>query len=178
MDPKQVRYWSLSPEERVEWIGEQMFALNLMVHTNPQNVSAGGVFLDASMFDTLAKEEEGIKNLTLIEMQEAFRRGISREYGDFFGITSISLIGFLKGFMRGEKRQKALTLISQDEEKKLREKDKLFYQELERAHREMGIEIPSWRTSRKKTYTSQDSSEHRAKIEKQREEILKQYGHD
>lgn len=87
--------------------------------------------------------DDNVRWLTQVEMQEAFRRGITKEYGEFFGITAGSVLQFLRGFMAGEKRQRAKALIRAEEARKEEEGKKRFWEEIERMKAE-GLYVPTW----------------------------------
>ena len=104
-------------------------------------------------------------------MQEAFRRGIAKEYGEFYGITASTLIQFLKGYRSGEKRARAMAILYEKEQKKAQEEDALFWKTLNEA-RKKGFNIPTF------THTPfEDDKQHKERIARQREEILKKYNH-
>ena len=104
-DPRIAKYRDIPEGIRLTWMGTQIYALCLILHY--QAPSAVDVRVDAMFADKMIMENDGLKALTQVEMQEAFRRGIAKEYGEFYGITASSLIGFLKGFRGSAKRQQA-----------------------------------------------------------------------
>lgn len=163
------RFYSIPPGVRLDWLGQQIITLHYMVHSQ-KIPSDFDLVIESSLLDQTIMEDEGLRGLTQVEMQEAFRRGISREYGDFYGITAPSLVGFLKGFRTCEKRMKAIALMYSQEEKEQREKDAKFYKELTEHYKANGIPLPDFRS---RPLDTVDSEEHRKKIAHQREEILK-----
>lgn len=160
------RFYSLDNGTRVAWLGQQIIALNYMVHSQ-KLPNEYDLFIESSMLDQAIMEDEGLRGLTQVEMQEAFRRGISREYGDFYGITAPSLIGFLNAYKKSEKRSQAIAILYSQEQKKLREEDELFWETLNAA-RKAGFEIPTFPHS-----PFEDDKQHQERIRRQREEILK-----
>ena len=102
-------------------------------------------------------------------MQEAFRRGINGEYGEFFGITAASLTGFLRGYMKAEKWQAMKAICYAEEQKKLKDGDRKLFEEMAKA-RELGFELPEFRHE-----PFEDDKQHQARVAKQRAEILKLY---
>jgi len=173
-DTTVARYKDLPEQVRKDWIVSQIFTLCYILHyqqPNPLDVK-----VDAAFADQMIMDDDGASSLKQVEMQEAFRRGIAKEYGEFYGITAQSLIQFLKGFRSGAKRQRAIAILYEKEQARIaeekRNEDRLFY-EL-RAH---GFVNP-WGKKEKKKVTTEESAAHREKIARQREEILKTYGKD
>ena len=166
-----ARYKDLPPGIRKAWIGTQVYALSLILHyqtPNPMDVE-----IDSAFADQIIMEDE-VASLRQVEMQEAFRRGIAKEYGDFYGITPATLLQFLKGYRASEKRQQAIAILYAKEKEETISQEKRLEYEL-RAH---GLQLPFWKSARdKKTVTREESEEHRKKIALQRETILKSQDH-
>ena len=168
-DPRIAKYRDIPEGIRLTWMGTQIYALCLILHY--QAPSAVDVRVDAMFADKMIMENDGLKALTQVEMQEAFRRGIAKEYGEFYGITASSLIGFLKGFRGSAKRQQAIGILYDQEQKRIqaeKERENRLMYEL-KAH---GFVNP-WGKKEKKMMTQEEIAEHKKKIERQREEILK-----
>ena len=168
-DPEIAKYRDIPEGIRKKWIGMQIYALCLILHYQEPN--AVDVRVDAAFADKMIMENDGLKALTQVEMQEAFRMGIAKEYGEFYGITASSLVGFLKGFRSSAKRQEAIDILYAQEQKRIateKERENRLMYEL-KAH---GFVNP-WGNKEKKKVTPEESEAHRRKIEQQREEILK-----
>lgn len=171
------RYRSLSQMQRLEWLGDQLFGLAILTHTTAtyESVSVDAMALDAEVMDNPL-----LSDLTLIEMQEAFKKGIAKAYGEYFGISYASLIGFLNGFLRSEKKMSAIAIVQRHNAKLEQERDARFYKELYDAQKAGKIELPDFSHMRingrpeKKTYTHEESAAHRERIRQQAEAILKQ----
>lgn len=161
-----ARYKDIPEGPRKMWIGSQIYALCLILHYQPPTPM--DVEIDSAFADQMIMDDESIRCLKQVEMQEAFRRGISREYGEFFGITASSLVGFLKAYKGCEKRAQAMALLYNQEQKKLKAEDKLFWKTLEEA-RKNGFEIPTLEST-----PFEDDKQHQERIARQREEIIKQ----
>lgn len=179
-DSSVPKYANIGHEQRVGWLGEQINALNYMAHSSKMP-TAMDLFIEASMLDQAIMDAEGIRALTQVEMQEAFRKGITREYGDFYGITTATLLGFLKGFMVSEKRQKAVALLYKQEEERRAEEDRRFWMEYAKAKEQGLIDVPEFnfsadRDNSKREFSKEEAMEHKKKIEAQRNEIYKAYG--
>ena len=161
------RFYSLDAGVRVAWLGQQIIALNYMVHSQKMP-NEYDLFIESSTLDQAIMEDEGLRGLTQVEMQEAFRRGISGEYDKFYGITAPSLIGFLRAFRTCDKRMKAITILHSQEQQKFKAEDELFWKTLAEAKAEGKIELPEFPHS-----PFEDDKQHAERLARQREEILK-----
>ena len=158
-----ARYRDIPETPRKTWIGSQIYGLCMILHY--QAPAAFDVAIDAEMADQMIMEDTSLRSLKQVEMQEAFRRGISKEYGEFYGITASSLVQFLKGYIKGEKRAEAISILYKQEQKKRKEEDELFWETMEwaKAH---GYDIPTFQHT-----PFEDDDQHRKRIEQQRKEI-------
>lgn len=172
LNPNIPRFYMLKKADRINWLKDQIFVLNYMRHV--KEVNELDILIDATATDyAITEEQPGLATLTQVEMQDAFRMGINGSFGEFYGITPATLVGFLNSYWKIEKRQKSTTIIYQkkkaEEEEKQRRFDKAMYEA-----KSKGFEIPFWPSKRgKKKVTESESDEHRKLIEKQRNEILK-----
>ena len=168
-DESVARYRDLPEQLRQEWIMSQIYTLCYILHYQQPN--ALDVRVDATFADQMIMDDEGASALKQVEMQEAFRRGIAKEYGEFYGITAQTLVQFLKGFRTSAKRQQAIGILYNREQKRIaeeKEKENRLYYELQAR----GFVNP-WGKKEKKTISAEESAAHRAKVAKQAEEILK-----
>ena len=164
-DQSIARYRDIPEEPRKLWLGSQIYALCLILHYQPP--SPMDVEIDANFADQMIMDDESVRSLKQVEMQEAFRRGIAREYGDFYGITASTLVQFLRAYRTSEKRAQAITLLYNQEQKELKEKDARFWEAIEEARRN-GYDLPLFLHS-----PMEDDRQHQERIARQREEILK-----
>lgn len=141
-NPNVPKYCNLENDTRLQWLCDQINALNYMTHS-ARLESEIDLLVEASMIDQAIMEDNTIRWLTQVEMQEAFRRGITKEYGDYFGITAASIVLFLRGFMAGDKRQKAKALIREAEARKDKEANERLWQEIQKKKAE-GLFVPTW----------------------------------
>ena len=173
-NPNVARYKDLPAEIRKIWIGTQIYALSLILHyqtPNPLDVDIDSAFADKLFME----EENGVSSLRQVEMQEAFKMGISREFGEFFGITPLTLLQFLKGYRQSVKRRMAISILYGKQQEETISQEKRLEYEL-KAHQ---LQLPFWKSSRNKhEVTKEESEEHRRKIAQQREEILKNHKKD
>ena len=173
------RYKDGRDEQRLSWLNKQFFGLALIAH---QTVDPTTIKVDLFTLDKEIMDHSVLRELTLVEMQEAFRRGIFKEYGEYYGLTAVSLIGFLKGFVRSDKKVAASSIIYKLEARKEQEANARFFRELYQAEKEGKIEVPDFSENRingpqaKKTYTDEELAAHREKIRQQAEMIRRQAG--
>ena len=141
-DESVPRYCQLDNDRRMNWMCDQLNALNYMTHSS-KITSEIDLLVEASMIDKALMDDDRVKWLTQVEMQEAFRRGITKEYGDFFGITAGTIVQFLRGFMDGEKRKRAKALIREEEMRKEKEGQERLWAEIQE-QKKKGMFVPTW----------------------------------
>ena len=171
------RYRSLPQLQRIEWLGDQIFGLAILTHTT---ATFDAVSVDSTALDAEIMDNPILSDLTLIEMQEAFKKGITKAYGDYFGLSYASLLQFLNGFLRSEKKMSATAIVQRHYAKLEQERDAKFFRELYEAEKAGKITLPDFSHMRingpqgKKVYTPEESAAHREKVRRQAEEILRQ----
>lgn len=172
--PDFPKYHKLPERERVKWLGQQINALNYMTHSNRIS-NEEDLLIESLLLDQTIMNDEGMRNLTNVEIQEAFRKGVIKEYGEYYGITPVSLVSFIKGYMKSSKRQRALSILFEKakrrvEEEKKRESRMLYESKVK------NLKLPFWRSAREPHgISSEESIAHRKKIEEQRVRILSDY---
>ena len=114
------RYGELENVARVSWLGDQFFGLAILTHTS---TTSEMVSLDSIALDNEIMDNPILREMTLVEMQEAFRKGAGKEYGDYFGITYASMLGFLRGYLKSEKKIRATHIVSKHLQEKQKELD-------------------------------------------------------
>lgn len=171
VNPTVPKYGQLPEGARRRWLGQQIIGLNYIAHSS-RAMTEVDLTIETTMLDQIIMDNGSLRSLTQVEMQEAFRRGIAKEYGDYYGITASSIAGFLNGFLRGEKRQKAKAILYEREQKELREGDARFWKELSEA-KERGVEIPLFNHG-----PFEDDEQHKKRIEQQRRAINNVYRND
>lgn len=162
-DTSVARYKDLPEQVRRDWITSQIFTLSYILHyqqPNPLDVK-----VDASFADQMIMDDDGTSSLKQVEMQEAFRRGIAEEYGKFYGITAQSLVQFLKGFRASAKRQQALSILYDKEQKRIakerQNENRLMYELKARGF------VNPWAKKEKRVVTPEESEAHRKLIEQE-----------
>lgn len=134
------RYGNGILEHRLSWLGSQFLGLAAIAHISVDSLA---IKLDVVNLDNEIMDNPELRELTLIEMQEAFRKGVMKEYGDYFGLSSVSLLGFLKGFLKSEKKQAASAIIYRRRKQLEQEANERFLLELHRAEKEGKITLPT-----------------------------------
>ena len=137
--PLWPRYMDGSDKERLSWLGDQFFGLAVLSHIT---LSSATVTVDTVALNTEIMDEPALRELTLPEIQEAFRKGVNREYGDYYGLTSISLLGFLRGFLASEKKVRASNIIFRMQRQSEMDADARFFRELRNAGDAGLLELP------------------------------------
>lgn len=179
--PMYPRYKDIDDMRRISWLGDQFFGLGALTHFQ---ITAANVAVDATVLDGKIMESSVLREMTLAEMQEAFNNGVFKEYGDYYGISSVTMLGFLKGFIRSEKKVMASKIIQRIEAKMEQEANERFFRELYEAKLEGKVSVPDFSEKRingkheKKSYTDAELSAHREKIRQQAAEIRRQAGNE
>lgn len=136
-----ARYRDGKPQERLSWLNRQLFGLALIAHTN---VDAVTVKVDITNLDGEIMANRILRDLTLIEIQAAFRNGINGDYGDYFGLSSVSLLKFLKGYLRSEAKIAASAIAYNKRIKAEQEANAQFFRKLYEAQEEGKIQLPDF----------------------------------
>ena len=171
------RYKDGSDDARLSWLNRQFFGLALIAHMSIDPVT---IRVDITTLDDAIMSDPNLRDLTLIEMQEAFNNGIFKNYGDYYGLTAVSMLGFLKGFLRSEKKVSASAIFHKRREKAEQEANTRFFRELYEAEKAGKIELPDFshmriNTTKKHTISPEESAAHRETVRRQAENILKQH---
>lgn len=183
MDSNVPHYRNVPRNRRIEWLIEKIAQLNLMLH----HKGDGQVFeMDAIALDSYISDDIYINDLTMQEIDEAFKMGLIGKYGEFYGINAVTLFQFLLGYFKSEKKQKAIKLVQEAQKRAKREQYEKDQREKARLEG-WGVEM--------KTVTEADikaimgdfgkikrdedkarkSAEHRELIKQQVEQIRKTY---
>ena len=172
--PQYPKYHKCAEGERIKWLGQQINALNYMTHSSRISDEVD-LLIESSLVDQMIMEDEGMRILTFVEIQEAFRKGILKEYGEYYGISSVSLVSFLKGFLKSPKRQRALSILLKQEQQRVEEETARKMRKLYES-RVNSLKLPFWDSSRHGNAKSADeSAAHRKRIKEQRDKILREY---
>lgn len=141
LDPRVRRYRQGEDERRKQWLFRQIGACYFIAHQKQPSWEA--MTIDTDMLDASMMSEPAISNLTSTEIQDAFRSGVTGMYGEFYGITPKSLIGFLKSYIDSEKKREAHRLITQRQVQEDKAANERLWAEI-RAQKAKGMFVPSW----------------------------------
>ena len=172
LSPNVRRYRQGDEDKRKKWLYRQIGACYFIAHQKQPSWEA--MTIDTDMLDASMMDDAVVSNLTSVEIQDAFRAGVTGVYGDFYGITPKSLFGFLKSYCGSEKKVEAHRLITMNNAKADMEADNRLWKEIQEAKRN-GTFTPSWglEHSFRDNPSNEVSEAHRAKIKAQAEEIYK-----
>ena len=141
LDPRARRYRQGEVEKRKKWLYLQIEACYFIAHQKQPAWDA--MTIDTDMLDASMMEDPVISNLTSVEIQDAFRAGVTGMYGEFYGISPKSLMGFLKSYIASEKKLEAHRLIARQQEKEDKDANERLWAEIQRKKAE-GMFVPTW----------------------------------
>jgi len=141
LSPNARRYRQGEEDRRKQWLFRQIGACYFIAHQKQPAWDA--MTIDTDMLDASMMEDPVISNLTSVEIQEAFRAGVTGAYGEFYGISPKSLLGFLKSYIASEKKVEAHRMISMRQEKEDKEANERLWREIQ-AQKEKGMFVPTW----------------------------------
>lgn len=141
LDPRVRRYRQGEQTRRKEWLYNQIGACYFISHQNFP--SWDSLSIDTDMLDASMMDDPVISNLTSVEIQDAFRAGVTGMYGEFYGISPKTLLGFLKSYIASEKKLEAHRLITQRQVKEDRDANERLWAEIQ-AQKAKGMFVPSW----------------------------------
>lgn len=117
-------YGKIPTVPRRKWLTSQLTKLIMLKHQRPD---PDMLQLDVVALDEYIMEDEFARDLTLDEIDYAFRHGLKGDYGEYYGLTADSLFGFLKGFMNTPEKLEAARIIREAREKKKRSEGAVDY---------------------------------------------------
>ena len=172
-------YSTVTRSCRIEWLNLEIMKFMRLSHMKPADTT-----LDAVALDEMIMDDRFMSDLIQPEMDYAFRQGVFGMYGEFFGITAMSLFGFLESYLTEEKKINAAKII-QEEKAKEHEKKRLAEREAEQRKIRAEIEEAkrngsftptgkAWFHPKKVSDALDDSDAHREKIRRQAEQIFKE----
>lgn len=141
LSPNARRYRQGDEDKRKQWLFRQIGACYFIAHQKQPSWDA--MTIDTDMLDASMIDDPVISNLTSVEIQEAFRSGVTGVYGEFYGITPKSLLGFLKSYVGSEKKLEAHRLIARRIEKENKEANERLWAEIQE-QKANGMFVPSW----------------------------------
>lgn len=141
LDPRVRRYRQGDEDKRKQWLFRQIGACYFIAHQRQPSWDA--MTIDTDMLDASMMDDATISNLTSVEIQDAFRAGVTGVYGEFFGISPKTLLGFLKSYIASEKKLEAHRLITQRRVQEDREANERLWAEIQKKKAE-GMFVPTW----------------------------------
>ena len=141
LSPRARRYRQGEVEKRKKWLYLQIEACYFIAHQKQPAWDA--MTVDTDMLDASMVEDPVISNLTSVEIQDAFRAGVTGVYGEFYGISPKTLLGFLKSYVASEKKLEAHRLITMRQEKEDKEANERLWAEIQK-QKEKGMFVPTW----------------------------------
>ena len=141
LDPKVRRYREGDEDKRKQWLFRQIGACYFIAHQKQPSWDA--MTIDTDMLDASMIDDPVISNLTSVEIQDAFRAGVTGVYGEFYGISPKTLLGFLKSYVASEKKIEAHRLITYRQVQEDKEANERLWAEIQ-AQKAKGMFVPSW----------------------------------
>ena len=141
LDPRARRYRQGEVEKRKKWLYLQIEACYFIAHQKQPAWDA--MTIDTDMLDASMMDDPVVSNLTSVEIQDAFRAGVTGMYGEFYGISPKSLMGFLKSYIASEKKLEAHRLLARQQEKENKEANERLWKEIQ-AQKAKGMFVPTW----------------------------------
>lgn len=141
LDPKVRRYREGTEDRRKQWLFRQIGACYFIAHQKLP--SWDSMTIDTDVLDASMIEDRTISNLTSVEIQDALRAGVTGVFGDFYGISPKSLLGFLKSYVASEKKLEAHRLITRRRAQEDKEANERLWAEIQE-QKKKGMFVPSW----------------------------------
>ena len=141
LDQRARRYRQGEQTRRKEWLYNQIGACYFISHQNFPSWDA--LSIDTEMLDASMMDDPTISNLTSVEIQDAFRAGVTGVYGEFYGISPKTLLGFLKSYIASEKKLEAHRLITHRQVQEDKEANERLWREIQE-QKKNGMFVPTW----------------------------------
>ena len=141
LSPNARRYRQGEDGKRKEWLYQQIGACYFLAHQKLPSWDL--ITIDTDVLDASMMDDPVISNLTSVEIQEAFRSGVTGVYGEFYGITPKSLLGFLKSYAGSEKKLEAHRMIAMRQREEDRKANERLWAEIQ-AQKAKGMFVPTW----------------------------------
>ena len=176
------RYKNIPQAARLEWMATEIKTLSEILRV--KDFDGRVAIMTAAALDKMVMQEFYMSDLTLPEIHDAYENGIFGLYGEFYGINAPSLYGFLDGYIHSDKKIEAAKKVIKTKEEIRAEKSRLEREaeqrkiraEIEEATRN-GTFVPTgkaWFKPEKVDDVIAKDAEHREKVRRQAEEIMRQ----
>ena len=110
------RYRDVDSAERQAWLMEKIIYCNALNHTKPD---PNFLKVDTAALDEAMMKDAKIADLTAPEISFAMFHGTMGEYGDYFGLTARTFLGFFREFFKTD-----IKFCVEQEEKKEKEPER------------------------------------------------------
>lgn len=141
LSPNARRYRQGEEVNRKRWLFQQIGACYFIAHQKQPTWDM--MTIDTDMLDASMIDDPVIANLTSVEIQDAFRAGVTGVYGEFYGISPKTLLGFLKSYISSEKKLEAHRLITNRQEHEDKEANERLWREIQE-QKKNGMFVPTW----------------------------------
>lgn len=141
LDPKSRRFRQGEEGRRREWLYQQIGACYFIAHQKLP--SSDALTIDTDVLDASMMDDPVIANLTSVEIQDAFRAGVTGVYGEFYGISPKTLLGFLKSYVNSEKKIEAHRMITRLREAENLAANERLWKEIQE-QKKRGMFVPTW----------------------------------
>ena len=141
LSPNARRYRQGDEDKRKQWLFRQIGACYFIAHQKQPSWDL--MTIDTDMLDASMIDDPVIANLTSVEIQDAFRSGVTGAYGEFYGISPKTLLGFLKSYVASEKKLEAHRLLTHRQEQEDREANERLWREIQE-QKKNGMFVPTW----------------------------------
>ena len=165
-------YRDIPGRERQMWLAKQLLQLASISRT--KEYTADEATVAAVALDERVADSKELSTLTIPEMEYAFRSGVFGAYGEYYGLSAVSLYGFLNSYFKSERKAESTRLVREAKEAQIRNEDEVhrarIRAEMEEAKRN-GTFVPTGRfdfgRAAKSVNEALDTAEHRRRIEEQ-----------
>ena len=117
-NPDVPHYKDLETVARLQWLGQQIVKTNQILHRETVEEFLN---MDVTALDETIMDDYRMRELTLMEMDEAFSRGVCGSYGQYFGINAPTFIGFLRAYLETPKSREATKILAERAAQRRRE---------------------------------------------------------
>lgn len=104
------RYKDADFNQRMQWLGQKIVELNQILHKETVEQYLN---LDVAVIDDNIMADKSLSDLTFLEINEAFNRGVCGAFGPYFGLNALSMLDFLRAFNKSEKKLYANAIESE-----------------------------------------------------------------
>lgn len=109
-NPEVPHYKDLETLHRFQWLGQEVVKINQILHRETVEEFLN---MDVATLDENIMDDYRLADLTLMEIDEAFSRGICGAYGQYYGINALSLLDFLRSYKDTDKSREATKILAE-----------------------------------------------------------------